>query len=245
VPGGSSSTGSPSGVVSSSSVVSSASPVETLPCPSVVPSCLNTFLFSVGCSDNTDAACYCPDATFVKNIYDCLYAHGETDAIIAEAIAYFQGICGKWVNENPAIATDATVTTYITVTAAPTIAPVTTVVVDVTTVVPCTNDAGEVIPSSSTTVTVSTSMTVPQVGFTTGSSGSVDVIPVTAAPVVTGTPTGAINTSGTVIAVPTGTGTLRPSTTGTTRPIATAGGGRVDASFGLAAAVALVAAVAL
>jgi hypothetical protein len=243
VPGGSSSLVSPSGVVSSSSVVSSAQPVETLPCPGVVPSCLNTFLFSVGCSDNTDAACYCPDATFVKNIYDCLYAHGETDAIIAEAVAYFQGICGKWVNENPAIATDATVTTYITVTAAPTVAPVyTTVVVDVTTVVPCTNDAGEVIPSSSTTVTVSTSMTVPQVGFTTGSSGSVDVIPVTAAPVVTGTPGGAITTSGTVIAVPTGTGSLRPSTT---KPIATAAGGRVDASFGLAAAVAFVAAVAL
>ena len=231
----------------SSGVVSSAKPVETLPCPSVVPSCLNTFLFTVGCSDNTDSACYCPDAVFVKNVYDCLYAHGETDSIIAEAVAYFQGICGKHVNENPAIATGATVTTYITVTAAPTVAPVyTTVIVDVTTVVPCTNDAGEVIPSSSTTVTVSTSMTVPQVDFTTGSSGGVDVIPITAAPVVTGTPGtgsgGVITTGGSTITRPTGTGSLRPTTSS---PVVIAGSGRVGASFGLAAVVAFLAAVAL
>ncbi|KAG7291732.1 hypothetical protein NEMBOFW57_001752 [Staphylotrichum longicolle] len=230
-----------------SAVVSSAKPVETLPCPSVVPSCLNTFLFTVGCSDNTDAACYCPDATFVKNVYDCLYAHGETDSIIAEAVAYFQGICGKHVNENPAIATGATVTTYITVTAAPTVAPVyTTVIVDVTTVVPCTNDAGEVIPSSSTTVTVSTSLTVPQVDFTTGSSGSVDVIPITAAPVVTGTPGtgsgGVITSVGSTVTRPTGTGSLRPTTSS---PVVIAGSGRVGASFGLAAVVAFLAAVAL
>jgi hypothetical protein len=233
-------------------VVSSVSPVETLPCPGVVPSCLNTFLFTIGCSDNTDTACYCPDATFVKNVYDCLYAHGETDSIIAEAVAYFQGICGKWVNENPAIATDATVTTYITVTAQPTVAPVyTTVIVDVTTVVPCTDDAGEVIPSSSTTVTVSTSMTVPQVDFTTGSSGGVDMIPITAIPAVTTPPAGSpggpgavITANGTAITVPTGTGSLIP--TGTqTPPVVIGAGGRVSASFGLAAAVAFAAAIAL
>jgi hypothetical protein len=247
---GSGSSGSPaaSGTTSLVSSVSSVAPVETLPCPAVVPSCLNTFLFTIGCSDNTDAACYCPDATFIKNVYDCLYAHGETDAIVAEAVAYFQGICGKWVNENPAIATGATVTTYITVTAQPTVAPVyTTVIVDVTTVVPCTDDAGVVIPSSSTTVTVSTSMTVPQVDFTTGSTGGVDIIPITAVPAVTpapssGAPGAVITTNGTTLTVPTGTGSLRPTTTSA---IATAGGGRVTASFGLAGVVALVAAVAL
>lgn len=231
-------------------VVSSVSPVETLPCPGVVPSCLNTFLFKTGCSDNTDTACYCPDATFVKNVYDCLYAHGETDSIIAEAVAYFQGICGKWVNENPAIATDATVTTYITVTAQPTVAPVyTTVIVDVTTVVPCTDDAGEVIPSSSTTITVSTSMTVPQIDFTTGSSGGVEVIPITAVPAVTGAPTPSvggpgvvITANGTAITVPTGTGALIPSST-PTQSVVVAAGGRVGASFGLAAAVAFAAAL--
>jgi hypothetical protein len=236
-------------------VVSSVSPVETLPCPGVVPSCLNTFLFNTGCSDNTDTACYCPDATFVKNIYDCLYAHGETDSIIAEAVAYFQGICGKWVSENPAIATDATVTTYITVTAQPTVAPVyTTVIVDVTTVVPCTDDAGEIIPSSSTTVTVSTSMTVPQIDFTTGSTGGVDMIPITAVPAVTEAPTPSaggpggpgvvITANGTAITVPTGTGSLIPSST-PTQSVVIAAGGRVGASFGLAAAVAFAAALVL
>ncbi|KAL2161352.1 hypothetical protein VTH06DRAFT_8574 [Thermothelomyces fergusii] len=166
----------------SSDVVSSVLPVETLPCPAVLPSCLNTFLFTVGCSDNTDTACYCPDATFVKSVYDCLYAHGDSDAVIAEAIAYFQGICAGWAGENPAIATGATVTTYITVTATPTVAPVyTTVTVDITTVVPITDDAGQVIPSSSTTVTINTSLTVPQVGFASGSS-DVQVIPITTAP---------------------------------------------------------------
>ncbi|KAL2149840.1 hypothetical protein VTH82DRAFT_7516 [Thermothelomyces myriococcoides] len=234
-----------------SDVVSSAAPVETLPCPAIVPSCLNTFLFSVGCSDNTDAACYCPDATFVKNVYDCLYAHGENDAIIAEAIAYFQGICGGWVSENPAIATGATITTYITVTATPTVAPVyTTVTVDVTTVVPCTNDAGEVIPSSSTTVTVSTSLTVPQVGFSPGPSddGDVNVVPITTAtgsPAVPTTVTppagnGPVFTgNGTVTGITTPTFTSSPSPTDT--PVVVGGSGRVTASFGLAAAVALLA----
>lgn len=274
---------------SSDVATSSVEPVETLPCPSIVPSCLNTFLFTTGCTDNTDAECYCPDATFVKNVYDCLYAHGETDEIIAEAVSYFQGICGRWVDQNPGIATDATVTTYITVTATPTVAPVyTTIVVDATTVVPCTDDAGQVIPSSSTTVTVSTSMTVPQVDFTTHPAGDVDVIPITTAPapVVTGTPGGndgpgsegpgsegpgaegpgsegpgsegpgiegpgssgpdnggAITTAnGSTIPVPTGTGSLRPTTT---PPVIVNVGGRVGASFGFAAAVALVVAVAL
>jgi hypothetical protein len=255
---------------SSSSAVSSAKPVETLPCPGVVPSCLNTFLFSTGCKSNTDAECYCPDETFVKNVFDCLYAHGETDDIVAEAVAYFQGICGKFVNDNPAIVTGPSVTSYITVTATPTAAvPVTTVVVDVTTVVPCTNDAGEIIPSSSTTVTVSTSMTVPQIGFTTAPAGGVDVIPVTSAPaapgsgsgaetsavspvpgVQTSVPAGGVTTApavtapgaGSSVTVPTGTGSLRPTTSS---PVVIAGSGRVGASFGLAAVVAFVAAVAL
>ncbi len=204
-------------------------------------------MFNVGCSDNTDAACYCPDAVFVKNVFDCLYAHGESDQIVAEAVAYFQGICGKWVNENPGIATDATVTTYITVTAAPTVAPVyTTIIVEATTVVPCTDDAGQVIPSSSTTVVINTSMTVPQVDFTTGPAGGVNIIPITAVPAVTGTAgsggDAAVTTSSTV-SVPTGTGSLRPTTSGVF--VVPGAANRAGASFGLAGVVALLAAIAL
>ncbi|KAH8166053.1 hypothetical protein CIB48_g2218 [Xylaria polymorpha] len=159
-------------------------PVETLPCPGVVPSCLNTWMFSVGCKDNTDSACYCPDSDYVNNVFACLYAHGESDEVISEAVSYFQGICAPFVPSNPGIATGAeTITTVLTVT--PTSAPsatYTTIQVIATTVVPCTDEVGEVIPSSSSTVTVSTAMTVPQVIFTTitatgAASSSVAVIP--------------------------------------------------------------------
>lgn len=81
-------------VSSSTAVVSStspATPIETLPCPGVVPSCLNTWLSTIGCTDNTDSACYCPDKAFVDNVFDCLYSHGESDEDISEAISYFQG----------------------------------------------------------------------------------------------------------------------------------------------------------
>ncbi|KAK4162482.1 hypothetical protein QBC43DRAFT_76379 [Cladorrhinum sp. PSN259] len=227
-------------------IVTSAKPVETLPCPGVVPSCLNTFMFSLGCKDNTDTECYCPDAIFVKNIYDCLYAHGESDQIISEAVIFFQGICAPWVDKNPAVITAPTVTSYITVTAAPTIAPVyTTIVIDATTVEPCTDDAGEIIPGSSTTVIVATTVPVPQVGFTTGTAGVVDIIPITAAPVFNGgggsNGGGAvITTNGTTISVPTGTGSIRP-----TQSVVFAGSNRVGTSFGLAAGIALLAAFGL
>ncbi|EGS23163.1 uncharacterized protein CTHT_0008240 [Thermochaetoides thermophila DSM 1495] len=228
--------------VSPTFTTSSVKPVETVPVPELVPSCLNTFLYLVSCADNTDAECYCPNAEFVKNVYECFYAHGKTDEIISEAVTFFQGICGKWAPENPAIATDATVTSYITVTATPTVVPVyTTIVVDITTVVPCTDEAGSTIPSSSTTVTVSTSLTVPQVDFTTAPAGNVDLVPITSdAPVVpepTTTTTFGIPTSSA-----TGTGALFPTTTA---PVFVGAGERVGASFGMAAAVAAMAVFAL
>ncbi|KAK4227526.1 hypothetical protein QBC38DRAFT_509658 [Podospora fimiseda] len=227
-------------------IVTSVKPVETLPCPNVVPSCLNTFLFSVGCQDNTDTECYCPDAIFVKNVYDCLYAHGESDQVVSEAVIFFQGLCAPWVDKNPAVVTAPTVTSYITVTAAPTVAPVyTTITIDTTTVEPCTDDAGEIIPGSSTTVVVATTVPVPQVGFTTGSAGVVDVIPITAAPVFNGgegsNGGGAVITAnGTAITVPTGTGSIRP-----TQSVVLAGSTRIGTSFGLAAGIALIAAFGL
>ncbi|KAJ8106263.1 hypothetical protein ONZ43_g7124 [Nemania bipapillata] len=132
-----------SSATSAASQTSSASyPVETLPCPGVVPSCLNTWMFSVGCKDNTDSSCYCPDNAFVNNIFACLAAHGESDEVISEAVSYFQGICAPFVPSNPGIATGAeTYTTVLTVT--PTsIASYTTISVTATTVVPCTDSVG-------------------------------------------------------------------------------------------------------
>ncbi|KAB5528968.1 hypothetical protein GE09DRAFT_1149192 [Coniochaeta sp. 2T2.1] len=223
----------------------SAAPVETLPCPDVVPKCMNTFLFQVGCSDNTDSDCYCPDEIFVKNIFDCIYAHGESAQIVSEAVIFFQGICAPHIPSNPAIATGATVTSYVTVTGTPvsSLAPVyTTVTVDQTTVVPCTDSEGSIIPSSSSTIIISTAITVPNVAFTTGTGtgSSVALVPAVTTPVaITAAPTSAA----TLITAPVGTGsfTPRPSTTGI---VTVNGSGRVTAGFGLAlAAVALVAAL--
>ncbi|KAK4674097.1 hypothetical protein QC763_117480 [Podospora pseudopauciseta] len=205
----------------------------------------------VGCSDNTDAGCYCPDALFVKNVYDCLYAHGGSDQIISEAVIFFQGLCAPWAGGNPAVVTAPTVTTYLTITATPTVAPIyTTITIDTTTVVPCTDDAGVEIPGSSTTVVIATTVPVPEIGFTTGTAGVVDVVPITAAPIVDGGLPGVpgnngggaiITANGTTISVPTGTeGLVRP-----TQSVVLAGGERVAASFGLAAVVAAFAAFAL
>jgi hypothetical protein len=223
-------------------------PVDTLPCPDVVPKCLNTFLFDVKCKDNSDHTCYCPDAIFVKNVMECLFAHGESDTIISEAVIFFQGICAPFVPTNPGIVTG--VPTYVTVTAPPTaIVPIfTTVTVDATTVLPCTDDAGEVIPSSSTTSTIFTTLTLPQVGFTT-QSGSVGVIPVTLPPFPVETPKGPIGAPGGpgffTTAAPTGpigTGGVRPVPTGA---VVTAGSGRVTAGLGFSVAIAVLAAMGL
>ncbi|KXJ93952.1 hypothetical protein Micbo1qcDRAFT_158868 [Microdochium bolleyi] len=144
-------------------------PLETAPCPPVVPSCLNTWLFIVKCIDNTDSSCYCPDSKFVTSVFDCMYAHGETDDIIKEAVEYFQGICAPYVPQNPAIGTGAqTITQILTVTAtAPPTAVYTTIQVVATSVVPCTDAQGVTIPSSSTTITYSTTVSVPEVHFST------------------------------------------------------------------------------
>ncbi|KAH8882664.1 hypothetical protein GQ53DRAFT_831307 [Thozetella sp. PMI_491] len=214
-------------------------PVETLPCPEVVPKCLNTFLFTVGCSDNTDSTCYCPNEIFIKSVFDCIYAHGETDEIVSESVIFIQGLCAPQMPENPAIATGATITSYVTPTVTITQPAVyTTVTVVATTVVPCTNEAGETIPNSSTTAVVSTTLTVPQVGFTSQGE-SVGIVPVTTytAQLTTTLPSPTKAAGGSA----SGTGKLTPSSTG--QVVVTAGGERVkSAGLGFAIAVMAVAA---
>jgi hypothetical protein len=199
-------------------------------------------MFSVGCSDNSDSTCYCPDEIFVKNIFDCIYAHGETAQIVSEAVIFFQGICAPYAPSNPAIVTGATITSFVTVSATATtsLAPVyTTVTVQATTVVPCTDAAGSTIPSSSSTIVISTEMTVPQVGFSTGTGTgkSVGLVPITTttAAAVTGEASTTAGTTNTLVtAPPVGTGSVRPTQTGL---VTVSSGGRVSAGFGLALAV--------
>ncbi|KAI1080173.1 hypothetical protein F5B20DRAFT_580569 [Whalleya microplaca] len=280
-PGKSASSPAGSGVVSTPVATSAtgavgttsspAGPVETLPCPSVVPSCLNTFLYVVQCKDNTDASCYCPDSTFTNSIFQCLYAHGESDQVISDAISYFQGICAPFVPTNPGIATGAqTITSVLTATAtAPTGAAVTTVEVTATTVVPCTNESGETIPSSSSTVTIKTTLTAPGVIFSTVTSGpgssGVAVVPGTyAATIPAATATTAVSTpaggkaggaggaAGGAAPYPTASGVTGAVTTfssvgvvgtgsvyPTGSPVAVAGAGRVGAGVGVLGFVAM------
>ncbi|KAI1101511.1 hypothetical protein F4804DRAFT_315746 [Jackrogersella minutella] len=265
---GSSPAGSSAVVVSSAtsagaSSTSPAGPVETLPCPGVVPSCLNTWMFSVGCKDNTDSACYCPDATFTKNIFSCMYAYGESDEVISEAISYFQGICAPFVPSNPGIATGAqTITPILTASATAPTGAVTTIQVATTVVVPCTNEAGETIPSSSSTVTISTGLTVPGVVFSTVTSGpsssGVAIVPGTyTATVPAGVPTVPTAASTPVAGVPYPTGgsstllTSGPAGTGASYPtsspssVVIAGAAQIGARVGLAGFVGMVVAAAL
>jgi hypothetical protein len=197
-------------------------PVEPLPCPELVPSCLNTFMYQVQCRDNTDSACFCPDSAFTQNVFECLYAHGASDEEISEAISYFQGICAPYATENPGIVTcPGTITNILT--AAPTPAPTavyTTIEVVATTVVPCTDEAGVEIPSSSTTVTESYTVSVPDVAFTTvtDTPGATDVV-VVPGPAVTATATAAPSAGPSLVApttapLPTGTGAAAPYPTG-------------------------------
>lgn len=191
----------------------------------------------------------------MQNVYDCLYAYGESDQDVADAVSYFQGICGTHAQNNPAIATAATCTSYINATA--TYAPsqsTTVVIVTATTVVPCTDATGAPIPSSYTTTTTTQNMTVPQVALTTAAvdaqgQPAVGIVPVAtytpvavnsavtsnaaqgAAPYATGSAAGS-QPSG--VAGATGAGSATASATGA---VVTAGASRaqVGAGFGAAA----------
>ncbi|RYP86176.1 hypothetical protein DL769_000788 [Monosporascus sp. CRB-8-3] len=249
----------------STSATSPPGPIETLPCPDVVPKCLNTWLDTIGCKDNTDSACYCPSKDFVDNVFDCLYSHGESEEAVQEAITYFQGICAPHAPENPGIVTYPETITKV-FTATPTQAPTavyTTIELVATTVVPCTGSEGE---SSSSTTVISTTVSVPDVGFTTVTDSpgttSVVIVPGPTAPIAITQPSQAPSTKAPEAPVyptqvptgvpvyptsafttlttpaPIGTGSFYP--TGTSPPIATAGAARMGAGVGIAGVLAFV-----
>jgi hypothetical protein len=175
--------GAPSGTDSGSSPADSG-----LPCPPVLPSCINTWLPLVPhCKGNTDASCFCPSKDLVTKVFDCLYANGQNDDDVSAAITFFQGICAGYAGSNPAVATGAeTITSIITVTGTPVAAPTdyTTITVATTVTEPCVS-AGSTITGSSTTVYVSTAITVPQVSITAAPPAPSGVAPVQSAPAVT------------------------------------------------------------
>jgi hypothetical protein len=168
-------------------------PPGPAPCPGVVPRCMNTWLHKVpNCKSNSDVSCFCPSSEFTSSVIDCIQAWGSSDAEIQSALSYFTGICAAQVPENPGIIT------YIptTITLAPTQppiptptgsnpAPITYPPTGPPESVPCTTITVSHVTTGadSQTSLYETTVTVPQVGFSTGtgvqptSGSSVDLVP--------------------------------------------------------------------
>jgi hypothetical protein len=167
------------------------------------------------CRDNTDSDCYCLNTELTKSVIDCVNAHKKDNAEAAAAMQHFAGICAPHLGENPVPINYVPPTLTVAPPAAASTAPVTVITVSATQVVPVTYSTGQsqglTIPSSSTTVTVSTVATVPQVGFSTYSTGTTPE-----AGLVVGTPAPA--PASTVANVPAATTAVSPSGYGAATP---------------------------
>ncbi|TQS34203.1 hypothetical protein Golomagni_05422 [Golovinomyces magnicellulatus] len=139
-------------------------PIKSAPYPSVLPACMNTWISTFGCSSNADVSCFCPINGFSTALYSCIEAHAKSDKEIREAYAYFQGICVNYISINPVI-----------VIGTPLLAPVHS-----TTTCLTTQTATVMMPTSTVAYTevvvelkkysLSTTLTVPEVVFTTVTS---------------------------------------------------------------------------
>ncbi|KAG0650300.1 hypothetical protein D0Z07_2959 [Hyphodiscus hymeniophilus] len=248
------------GLITSSTVSAPAS-TETLPCPDVLPQCLNTWLYTTGCNSNTDSECYCPSSSFVSTVFECLSAHGASSDEVASAQTYFQGICAAHVSSNPAIVTAAST---ITLSASSggvfaTSVPVTTVQVLTTLTVPCTEStgvsSGSIIAGSSTTTVLSTAVTVPQVQFTTvlgATTAAAGLVPAStqasqAAGVTIGVPAAAsgISAATTLASIGVSNATITSSLTPTSAVPFTGAGSRTGMALGSIGAAVLFAVFAM
>ena len=68
---------------------------------------MNTWLEVSGdCKNNADASCYCKNKDFTKQVIDCVSAWCGTDDETRDALQYLIGICAEHVPENPGLVTD-------------------------------------------------------------------------------------------------------------------------------------------
>ena len=133
---------------------------------------MNTWLFSTGCKDNTDCDCYCTNVDFITNLFSCFYSWSQNDDDVKSAVAYFVGICAKHIPSTPAII--AQCPSGIPIAPPPSTHPgavYTTVTVSQVVTLPCAAANGTAL-TSSTTKTVTTTCTVPQVTFVTPTGGA-------------------------------------------------------------------------
>ncbi|KAF3037323.1 hypothetical protein E8E12_003217 [Didymella heteroderae] len=204
--------------------------------PDVLPKCMNTWLeVSGSCKNNADASCYCKNKDFTKNVIDCVSAWCGTDDETRQSLQYLIGICAEHVPENPGLVTDCPSYIPLNPTPASPTAPaggMSTPAGDVgstTAAVPGTTPAPAETPAASTPCTTitygSTTLTIPQVHFTTETNEAgaaaptepVGLVPGTApaqAPAsTTAAPYPMVPVSGTTLATfkPTGTGAYSPT----------------------------------
>jgi hypothetical protein len=132
---------------------------------------MNTWLFQTGCKDNTDCNCYCTDVDFITNMYSCFTSWSKNDDDIKAAVAYFVGICAEHIPSTPAIIAQCPSNIPIAPPPSQTGVVYTTVTVSQVVTLPCTALNGTA-HTSSTTKTVTTTCTVPQVAFVTPTGGA-------------------------------------------------------------------------
>ncbi|KAF2032312.1 hypothetical protein EK21DRAFT_109983 [Setomelanomma holmii] len=132
----------------------------------VLPSCMNTWLqiSTEECKDNTATDCYCKNSKFTKNVIDCVQAWCKTDEETKSTLQYLVGICAQYVPENPGLVSNCPNDTFNNTPATPS-GDVGSSGVPLNTPAP----SGTPTPSKPVTTIVygSTSLTVPQVHFTT------------------------------------------------------------------------------
>ncbi|GFF41417.1 extracellular serine-threonine rich protein [Aspergillus udagawae] len=165
------------------SVTATPSSVPSAPCPNVVPKCINTWLSLLPkCNSNSDASCFCPSSEFTDKVIACVQSWGASQSEVQAALSYFTGICAAYVPKNPGIVTAIP----STITLVPTINPtgadaVTAQPTGGATATPTGGAAVTPAPQAPsapcTTITYSSyTVTVPQVAFSTATSGSTTTV---------------------------------------------------------------------
>ncbi|KAL9024806.1 MAG: hypothetical protein Q9196_006245, partial [Gyalolechia fulgens] len=84
--------------------------LPSAPCPTVLPSCMKTWITLTTCKDNSDSNCYCQDADFTKTVQECVSAWAASGDDVQGALSYLAGICAPHVSQNPGIITNVPTT---------------------------------------------------------------------------------------------------------------------------------------
>ncbi|KAK2859923.1 hypothetical protein FQN49_004580, partial [Arthroderma sp. PD_2] len=165
----------PSGPVPTGSVPAPGSPAPQPPaeCPPVVPKCLNTWITIPKCSSNSDISCFCPSSEFTDNVIQCIRSWGSSDAEVQAALTYFTAICAAHIPKNPGIVTAIPPSITLGPTAQPSApgGPAPTTMPQTTIEVP-----HVITGTDGSTTSTTTKITVPHIGFTTGTGPNPSVI---------------------------------------------------------------------